>query len=141
MHCIFSTLNQSDFELHCEIAKDPYILFYVLTSKLGVKGTNLNCLVTKKNTLSHKKPFWPVNNILDFLKSSYLVLSWKSVLCRKRERFSLNLCCKMSTNFLRISFFIFESLKQPKRKEFESYKLYGQCQWTSPHCLEPHITM
>ena len=47
-------------------------------TELGVKGTNLNLLVTKKNTLSHKKPFWPVNNILDFLKSSYLVLSWKS---------------------------------------------------------------
>ena len=46
----------------------------------------------------------------------------------KRARFPLNFCYKMSTNFLKISFFIFESLKTTKNKEFESYKLCSQCQ-------------
>ena len=41
------------------IAFNNKVSFFIF-SKLGVKGTNLNCLVIKKNTLIHNKRFWPV---------------------------------------------------------------------------------
>ena len=49
------------------------------STELGVKGMNLKIVVTKKNTLSHNKPFRPVWKHFRFLNvviSGFLVIFW-----------------------------------------------------------------
>ena len=106
-----------------------HALLHLVDSKLRVKGTNLNCLVTKKNTWGHKKPFWPIWQHFRFFKViiSGIIVKIRRNVANEMQTSALftQFLSKMSTNFWRISFLIFESQKQAKKKRIESYKLYS----------------